>query len=354
MLHTSPTPRFAPLAVILGGLLAAPLAVQPLAAQESPEPPVTVTVQRSQLLMGTLLTVDIEADSRETALAASEQIFDAVAEAEARLSTWRDDSELSHLNASETGQAISLSPALAMDLSLAARCVELTDGAFDPTVGRRSAAVGFAHLDLDGDTARRQRADLRLDAGGFGKGAGLDDAVARLRSDERVHSARLDFGGQLMIYRSETGAVQVAHPEDRGRIAAEFAVSDGSVATTGQGQKPGHVLDPRTGRPAFDFGSLTVWTDEALERSATLADCLSTGLYVLGPDAALDFAARHDGVEVLVAEPSSEGVQIRASAGLTATPAHSISTFAAAATPGAASTTRDDEPYAATHGSSPR
>lgn len=328
--------------------------------ETQPEP---MTVQRSQLLMGTLLTIDleieVETDSRDDALATTELAFAAVIEAEARLSTWREDSELSRLNAAEPGQTVTLSPALATDLDVVSRCVDLTNGAFDPTVGPLAPAVGFANLDLEDDSAQRRRADLRLDAGGFGKGAGLDDAVARLRSESRVRSAHLDFGGQLVLYRRVAGStspfesVIVAHPDDRERSVAVLHVGSGSVATTGHGQRPGHVRDPRTGRPASDFGSLTVWTDAALERSATLADCLSTGLYVLGPDAALDFAARHDGVEVLVAERQSQGVRIRASAGLAATLSHSTSTFAAAPHPGAAQITRDDEPHASTHGSSP-
>lgn len=343
------------------------------AAAISASAPSTATIQRSQFLMGTLLTVEVEAETRGAALAASERVFGAVADAESRLSTWRDDSELSLLNAAEPGRKVTLSPALATDLHLASRCVELTDGAFDPTVSPLAAAVGFAELDLEGDSARRPRDDFHLDAGGFGKGAGLDDAVAVLRSDSRVRSARLDFGGQLMLYRPEskadeikedetkedetkedTDAVRVAHPVDRDRTVAEFRVAGGSVATTGHGERPGHVLDPRSGRPAADFGSLTVWTDPSLERSATLADCLSTGLYVLGPQGALDFAQRHDGVEVLVVERHGSQLNLRASAGLADPVSHWTSHFAAVPIPDAAQTTRDDEPHASTHGSSPR
>ena len=39
----------------------------------------------------------------------------------------------------------------------------------------------------------------------------------------------------------------------------------------------GHLLDPRTGRPASEIGSATVLATEA-----TAADCRSTGLFVLG------------------------------------------------------------------------
>ena len=45
------------------------------------------------------------------------------------------------------------------------------------------------------------------------------------------------------------------------------------------------------------------------------ADCLSTGLYVLGPRAALDWAEKRDGVEVVVLELTPDGLRARASSG---------------------------------------
>ena len=72
----------------------------------------------------------------------------------------------------------------------------------------------------------------------------------------------------------------------------------------------GHLLDPHTGRPADDFGSLTVWAPTGFE-----ADCLATGLFVAGPDAAIDFAASHP-VEVVVLERHGSRLEARVSEGL--------------------------------------
>ena len=59
-----------------------------------------------------------------------------------------------------------------------------------------------------------------------------------------------------------------------------------------------------------DFGSLTVWAKDALT-----ADCLSTGLYVLGPDMALDWATRQSDIEILVLETTEKGLKARATQG---------------------------------------
>lgn len=291
-------------------------------------------VERRLAMMGTSLEIRVEAADREQALAASERAVAAIEAAEDRLSTWRDDSELARLNAAPAGQPVSLSPALAADLAEAKRCWEETDGAFDPSVGklvqawglrsggRRPApeelraaveSAGLEGLRIEGAVAIRERGDLVLEEGGFGKGAGLADALEVLG----VSRALLDLGGQMAaLGRWE---IPVADPRLRDRPVVALTIDGGSVSTSGNsergivvdGERLGHILDPRSGRPAPDFGSLTVWTADPLR-----ADCLSTGLYVMGPEPALGWASDHPGVEVLVLRPRGERLEALASAGL--------------------------------------
>jgi thiamine biosynthesis lipoprotein ApbE len=75
----------------------------------------------------------------------------------------------------------------------------------------------------------------------------------------------------------------------------------------------GHLIDPRTGLPALDWGSISVSASLALD-----ADCLSTALFVLGPEAALAFAATHPGIEVVCLVRSGNQVRVAASPGLAA------------------------------------
>lgn len=296
------------------------------------------TVERRVMLMGTSLDIAVEATDRETGLAASERAVQALEAAEARLSTWRSDTELARLNHAPVGERRMLSPALASDLAAALNCARETEGAFNPAVGplvrawglreggrlpspeQRSEAVAdsrFEDLDLEAGAAVRRRPGLTLEEGGFGKGAGLGDAMAAL-SALGVARASLDLGGQVAVLGGGW-LVPVADPRHRERPAVTLAIDGGSVSTSGnsergievEGRKLGHILDPRTGEPAPDFGSLTVWTADPLR-----ADCLSTGLYVLGPERALAWAAAHPGVEVLVLRPRGERLRALASPGL--------------------------------------
>ncbi|MCZ6597814.1 MAG: FAD:protein FMN transferase [Planctomycetota bacterium] len=297
-------------------------------------------VERRVGLMGTLLSIEVEAPTREAALLASEAAVRALEAVEARLSTWRDDSELARLNRTPAGEAFPLSPALRADLAIVGAWWRATGGAFDPGVGalveawglrtggRRPGAdelraaragSGFQLLELGEHTAVRRHERLAIEEGGFGKGIGLDAAIAALR-DAGATRATLDLGGQVVFLADGDAVVwAVAHPRDRSLPAVEVEIDRGSLATSGNsergilvaGEPRSHILDPRTGSPAPDFGSLTVWAPDA-----TTADCLSTGLYVLGPMAALAFAEDHDGIEVLVLETTAGELVARATSGL--------------------------------------
>jgi len=307
-----------------------------------------VAIERRVGTMGTTLSIELAAADRDAALAASEVAVRAVEAAAARLSTWTDTSELARLNATPPGAPFAPSPALAADLEAARACAAATGGAFDPTVGalvaawglreggrvpdageraRAVAATGMARLrEAPDGTLRREVAGLRLEEGAFGKGAALDAAAAALARDGRARAASLDLGGQVALFGPPAPhAVALADPRDRARPVVALTIDGGSVATSANGERGfsihgvayGHLLDPRSGAPARDFGSLTVWAP-----SGFLADCLSTGLYVLGPEAALAWAGDHPGVEVLVLEPiaapagdEETALRARASAG---------------------------------------
>jgi thiamine biosynthesis lipoprotein len=296
------------------------------------------TVERRLGMMGTELEIRVEAGDRATALDASEAAVRALEAAEARLSTWRDDGELARFNRAPVGVPVQLSSRLAAELRGVQHWWQETGGAFDPGIGELVAAWGLrtggrvptleereqardagglAALKLEADgQATRLRPGLSIEEGGWGKGAGLDAALQALREDGKAKAALLNLGGQVAIYsgRGEgtDWVVPIADPRERQRAVVALTVASGSIATSGNsehgfeqgGVRYGHLLDPRTGAPARDFGSLTVWASTGLA-----ADCLSK-LYVLGPDEALAWARTHPGVEVLALR--TEGGRLRA------------------------------------------
>jgi thiamine biosynthesis lipoprotein ApbE len=96
--------------------------------------------------------------------------------------------------------------------------------------------------------------------------------------------------------------VPVADPRDRTRPVLELGLTQCSASTSGDsersrevaGRKIGHLLDPHTGEPSPDFGSVTV-----IAPTGFVADVLSTAFFVLGPEKglALSETLRRQGVE---------------------------------------------------------
>src|SRR5262249_9929975 len=192
---------------------------------------------------------------------------------------------LAALNAAAPGTAVSLGPEVAGVLASVLEWSSRTDRAFDPTVlplvrawglrgeggaadsagiARALAAVGPEKFSIDSGrgVGKRLCSTSGIDEGAWGKGYALDRAVAALK---RAGAARavLDLGGQVSAIGP--AMVAVAHPRERRRSAVTLDIADESVSTSGDsergivagGKRVGHLLDPRTGQPAPDFGSAT-------------------------------------------------------------------------------------------------
>lgn len=290
-----------------------------------------VRVEREAWVMGTRLRIVAEEPTRAAALAAGERALRAVERVDRLLSTWDTTTALSRINRSPAGSSVAVAAELGSLLTDAERWADTTGRAFDPTIGalvdawglrtggrvpgphalvEALAASGPQALAIVAEPARtptsapsvtvlRSAAGAWIDSGGFGKGAALR-AVALLHEREAAPSARLrvDLGGQLLLL-APPGApfiVEVAHPRRRHESAAKLSLSRGSVATSGTSERPGHLLDPRTGRPVPAWGSVTVVAADPME-----ADILSTALYVMGPGPGAAWA-EHRGIAALFLE----------------------------------------------------
>ncbi len=311
------------------------------------EQPATTEVQRGRFLMGTPCRITAFGSDLPATVRAIEKALDRIQEAEALLSTWREDTELAQLNRSATRRNVSVSAELWRFLERVLAVAESTSGAFDPTIGalvdawdlrgpgrvpsarelqRARRAVGFRQVRLEDElSVRFLSPGLWLDSGASGKGYALERAAETLQA-HGIRAALLDFGGQILALGSPPGepgwTVAVADPQDRHGAALILLLRDASVATSSQwergrqvqGRWIGHILDPGTGEPVAWRGSTTVVAARALE-----ADALATGLFVLGPVAGLQWAGDDPtvGVEYLIPAAGAGGVpalQLRSNA----------------------------------------
>ena len=295
-------------------------------------------VDRELRLMGTRVRILVGAPVEEGAgspEAAADRVEAFLRDYEARLSRFRDDSELSRLNA-DPREEVPASELLRSAVKAAIEAAELSGGLVDPTLlddlrsaGYEQRWTGDERIDLaealEGERPEphpaspapqqrwreievddeagviRRPAGLQIDNGGSGKGHAADLASGLLDGFE--HWA-VDCGGDIRI-GGELAAEREVEILDAftGQPGDSITVRRGAVATSGlrsriwrsaDGSPAHHVLDPSTGEPAFT-GLVSA---SALAPTALEAETLAKTALLSGPVGARRILARHGGITV--------------------------------------------------------
>lgn len=213
---------------------------------------------------------------------------------EARYSRYRPESVVSRINAA-AGSSVGIDAETRGLLAYADACFLQSGGLFDATSGvlRRAwrfdegrvpddaeiapllRLIGWGRVDLGEASVRLPDRGMELDFGGFGKEYAVDRAAAVLR-EAGVESALVNLAGDVMILGPQPDGsawrVGIRHPRRDGELVATLPVSSGALATSGDyerftevnGVRHCHVLDPRTGRSARGFQSVTVHAQSCL------------------------------------------------------------------------------------------
>jgi thiamine biosynthesis lipoprotein len=155
---------------------------------------------------------------------------------------------------------------------------------------------------------------VQIDLGGIAKGYAVDRAAERLASGG-VRNALIDLSGNMRALGAPPGEsrwrIGIRDPRDRMPYFARLEIGEQGISTSGKyeqfvaadGKAYGHIIDPRSGRPAEGLLSVTV-----VSRDAFTSDAWDTGLFVLGLDAARRKARERDDIEVVLVSPGRDGV----------------------------------------------
>lgn len=303
------------------------------AARPAPEQAVSL----SSDVMGTGLSLTVVAGGIDRDVIADdlEAALERVRAVESRMSTRRNDSEISRLNRIRAGEVFHASPQLARVLRLGLEVSRLTEGGFDMTIlplverwgfigkpaspfrfpseeeiAELGGRVGWRHVSIDAEgKVRLSRNAMMLDLGGIAKGFGVDVAFDYL-SREGYDNILVEIGGETRSAGNSpsgrTWRIGISNP--RPDPANPFiTVVDGSetaVATSGdyedfffhEGKRYSHVIDPVSGRPVRNG----VCSATVLAGECAYADALATALMVLGVEG-LSLVDTIPGVEALMA-----------------------------------------------------
>lgn len=259
-----------------------------------------------------------------------EYIFREFDRLEALLSVWKEGSDVLRLNQAAGVAPVPVSRDTIEVLEQAHEASVWTGGKFDVTFGaladiwkfdhdqdnvvpsraaieQRLPLINYDEVQTDGaaGTAFIRKPGMRVHLGGIGKGYAVDRAVAFLKQ-RGVTDFMIQSGGDLYVAGTNGGkpwTLAIADPRGAHEPFATLEIRDGTFSTSGDyersflkdGVRYHHLLDPDRGEPARGSRSVTIVTDRAV-----IADVLSTGIFIMGPEAGMALIEKLPNVEGVI------------------------------------------------------
>lgn len=276
--------------------------------------------------MNTFMTIrSFGKNSKEANLKVQQRIF----QIENELSVTKENSDVWKINHSD-GLPTIVSEETASLLHFALDLAKKTDGAFNPCLYPITSAWGFTnenyrvpsedeiqnllnYVDFNkiefsknqntGENQISLQKNMMIDFGAIGKGFACDESIKILK-ENGIESAVLDLGGNVQVLGSKKDSklgevdwrIGIKNPDQSSSVSALAGLNlkDKAVVTSGgyerffvddDGKKYIHIFNSKTGKPVEnEILSVTIIADSSL-----WADSLSTTLFVLGKNKAIDF-----------------------------------------------------------------
>jgi thiamine biosynthesis lipoprotein len=207
---------------------------------------------------------------------------------------------------------------------------KLTDGAFDISyasmdkiwkfdgsmktmpsekeINESVSKVGFQNilLDKENKTVFLKLKGMKIGFGAIGKGYAADKAKALLIS-KGVMAGIINASGDMNTWGKQPNGddwkVAITNPLNKNNTFALLPISNSAIVTSGDyekyvnfnGKRYSHIIDPRTGYPASDIISVSVFAPKA-----ELADALATSVFVMGTEIGLNRINQLKNIECII------------------------------------------------------
>lgn len=268
--------------------------------------------------MDTYMTVSAYGKNAKSSIEAA---CSRIKELDEKLSIGIEDSEISKLNTEKSAKVSKESCNLIME---AVSLSKETKKAFEPTILPLMELWGFTTqnyrvpeeseinralkcvdvlkvtIDETNNWVSFDDPNQKIDLGGIAKGY-TSSEVMKVFKEYGVQSGIVSLGGNVQALGTKPDGnlwrVAIQHPLQEGEYLGVVSIADKAVITSGgyeryfeqDGKVYQHILDPATGYPsASDLISVTI-----VSENGTLADGLSTALYVMGYDKAVSYWKTH-------------------------------------------------------------
>jgi thiamine biosynthesis lipoprotein len=289
------------------------------------EPSSNVT-RFSHEAMATFFEVHAAHPDARYAAQAAQAAFDVADRLERELSRFLPNSDIGRVNHLAVGESTRVSPSTMECLVIARHVFELTDGAFDISLGTGLPSLEF---DTDGFAVRATDRGVRLDLGGIGKGYAVD-LMAELLEEWALERALVHGGfSSVLALEAPEGLegwpLTLSDPAAPARVLARFSVRQTALGASGV-RKGDHIVDPRSGDPVrrrraawaalprpVDARSGARPEDGPRIAPATVADALTTAFMLLDPMEIETLCDGSPGLEAWVLQDPESGAPDEAS-----------------------------------------
>lgn len=299
--------------------------------------------QKDFFAMDTYITCQVLGDDQAKAEAALARVDEAFLEIDRLTNRFNSNSEVAAVNKNAGIAPVKVGTDVFAMVETAIAWSDRTGGVFNILIGRVMDLWGFGTehhavptdkvlaealkktdyhkvmLDKKNSTIFLPDKGMVIDLGGVAKGYATDKAVAALK-EMGIKDALINAGGNVYAMGSKADEqpwrVGIQDPRDPKGIVKVLKVSDRAVISSGDyqryfevdGIRYHHILDPATGYPSRACAGTTV-----IMESATIADILSTVLFIQGPVKGIELAESLTEVDALMIV-TAEGKTIGTSA----------------------------------------
>jgi len=280
------------------------------------------TIKRTQILLGTVIEVQIRDVDEQNAEDVITKAFAEVKRIDDLFTTYSEESPVWKLNNS-SDSIISVDPEIYSLIVFCDSITKLSNGSFDLSLDNLTKAWGFytddpklptkAEIDsallnsgwqnivLLGDNKIIKKEKVRLNFGAIAKGYAVDKAIDVLKNSG-IKQAIVNAGGEISVIGNDW-VVGIQHPREINSLIKKIKLDGFTVATSGDyeqyfevdGNRYHHILDPKTGYPSTGLQSVTI-----INKSNTFADALATAVFVMGKENGIKLIESLDNTEAMI------------------------------------------------------
>lgn len=272
-------------------------------------------------MMGTNYRITVVVDSALDEDLLHKDALSAMENVNQSMSTYIETSEINAINRLVANKKMNVSKPLMEVLQYAQQVSQLSDGAFDITLGPLinlwgfgedgrinkqpsgqaveavAPTIGYKNLTLTDEALTKSHAATQLNVSAIAKGYAVDKVAESLERNG-VSDFLIDIGGELRAagqnIDQEVWSVGIEKPQLTGGVQEVIRLANKAVATSGDylnfilidEQRYSHTINPKTMAPVLHKLALV----SVIHDNATMADALATAMMAMGEERAWVFA----------------------------------------------------------------